>query len=131
LLGVTIPQSIILYLEKPLIHWEREIDVLNAESGITLYVGQSATIEKNILHRYYQVGAKENIVELVKSAYVPANIDLVKSAYVPANIDFERAMKIIRGFHKDGLYTRLNIPNKHDLSIIVTIAKLTNLNAIG
>jgi hypothetical protein len=36
--------------------------------GIKLYVGQSATIEKNILHRYYQVGAKEIIVELVKSA---------------------------------------------------------------
>ena len=103
-------------------HWEREIDVLNAESEITLYVGQSATIEKNILHRYYQVGAKEIVVELVKSAYVPANIN------------FERgngAMKIIRGFHKDGLYTQLNIPNKHDLSIIVTIAELTNLNAIG
>ena len=119
MLGATIPQSIILYLEKPLKHWEREIDVLNAESGITLYVGQSATIEKNILRRYYQVGAKEIIVELVKSAYVPANIN------------FERAMKIIRGFHKDGLYTQLNIPNKHDLSIIVTIAELANLNAIG
>ena len=119
MLGATIPQAIIPYLEKPLKHWEGEIDVLNAESGITLYVGQSATIEKNILHCYYQVGAKEIIVELVKSAYVPANIN------------FERAIKIIRGFYKDGLYTQLNIPNKHDLSIIVTIAKLTNLNAIG
>jgi hypothetical protein len=86
--------------------------------GIALYVGQSATIEKNILHRY-QVGAKEIIVELVRSAYVPANIN------------FERAMKIIRGFHKDDLYTQLNIPNNHDLSIIVIIAELTNLNAIG
>ena len=65
------------------------------------------------------IGAKEIVVELVKSAYVPANIN------------FERTMKIIRGFHKDGLYTELNIPNKHDLSIIVTIAELTNLNAIG
>ena len=69
------PQSIILYLEKPLKHWEGEIDVLNAESGIALYVGQSVTIEKNILHRYYQVGAKEIIVELVRSAYVDADIN--------------------------------------------------------
>jgi IMP dehydrogenase/GMP reductase len=86
-----------LYLEKPLKYWEGEIDVLNSESGITLYVGQSATIEKNILRRYYQVGAKEIIVELIKLAYVPGNIN------------FERAMKIMRGFHKDGLYTQLNI----------------------
>ncbi|MGC1131416.1 MAG: hypothetical protein WA941_01230 [Nitrososphaeraceae archaeon] len=119
MLGATIPQSIIPYLEKPLKHGDGEIDVLNTESGIALYVGQSAIIEKNILHRYYQVGAKEIIVELVRSAYVPANIN------------FERAMKIIRGFHKDDLYTQLNIPNNHDLSIIVTIAELTNLDAIG
>jgi hypothetical protein len=72
LLGATIPQSIILYLEKPLKHWEREIDVLNAESEITLYVGQSATIEKNILRRYYQVGAKEIIVELYTQLNIQA-----------------------------------------------------------
>jgi hypothetical protein len=40
-------------------------------------------------------------------------------------------MKIIRGLHKDGLHIQLNIPNKDDLSIIVTIAELTNSNAIG
>ena len=40
-------------------------------------------------------------------------------------------MKIIRGLYKDGLYTQLNIPNKDDHSIIVTIAELTNSYAIG
>jgi hypothetical protein len=40
-------------------------------------------------------------------------------------------MKIIRGLHKDGLHIQLNIPNNDDLSIIVTIAELTNSNAIG
>jgi hypothetical protein len=40
-------------------------------------------------------------------------------------------MKIIRGLQKDGLHIQLNIHNKDDLSIIVTIAELTNSNAIG
>jgi hypothetical protein len=44
---------------------------------------------RKILHRY-QVGAKETIDKLT---------------YVPGNINFERAMKIIQGAQRDGLYT--------------------------
>jgi hypothetical protein len=94
---------------------EGKIDVWNGDSKITLTVGQSATIAKNIIHRY-QVGAKETIVKLT---------------YIPGNINFEGAMKIIKGSQQDGFYTQLSASDKDDLVFIAIIADLTDSNTIG
>jgi hypothetical protein len=89
--------------------------VWNGNSKITLTVGQSATIAKNIIHRY-QVGTKKTIVKLT---------------YIPGNINFERAMKIIKGLQQDGFYTQLSAPDKDELIFIAIIADLTDSNTIG
>lgn len=94
---------------------EGEINLWNGDSKIILTVGESGTIKKNTIHRY-QVGAKETIDKLT---------------YVPGNINFERAMKIIQGSHRDGLYTQLSTPGKNNPIFLAIIADLTNSNTIA
>ena len=81
----------------------------------TLQIGESVTIPPGKLHKFL-VGEEEatNIVTLE-----------------PGSLDFERAMLIMRGTQRDGIYQEFGNPDENNLMFMAVLAELTNSNAIG
>lgn len=81
----------------------------------SLAIGESATVPPGALHNFL-VGDEETTCTVT---------------FEPGYLDFERAMLIMRGTQKDGIYQEFGKPDEHNLKFMAVLAELTNSNAVG
>ncbi len=89
---------------------EGEIDIWNGFGKLHLEKGQSASIEKNTLHRY--VAGKMQTTVMI--------------TFEPGNLDFENAMRILKGLQHDGNTLHLSTPQASNLALLTIIFQLTD-----
>lgn len=84
----------------------------------TLASGESATVPPNVLHKYL-VGSQETTIRLT---------------FEPGNLNFERAMRILAGAQRDGIYKPFvgsGEGSEEGLVFKAVIANLTDANCVG